>query len=190
MAKSTVSTTPSARPGRPKSGDLPTDAPDRYDEPNQEYSTGMDPEELRLESQRDFYVPPSEIDGHTPLTQSFSKDFYRYSQDFRDHRDGEGGQENNDYGIYRSRGETTSAPAPLDPLPLESDARIRHAIFEAFDDEDDIDATDVAVDVVDAIVRLGGSVRTDVMKQLVGDLVESVPGVREVANGIRVRRAH
>ncbi|MBV8520131.1 MAG: BON domain-containing protein [Acidobacteria bacterium] len=68
------------------------------------------------------------------------------------------------------------------------DDRIREDICERLADDDDVDATDIEVSVSGGVVVLTGSVNERHAKRLAEDLAESVRGVREVENNIRVTR--
>lgn len=67
-----------------------------------------------------------------------------------------------------------------------SDDRIREEICDRLTDDWRIDATDVEVIVNNGQVTLGGSVHSREEKRKAEDLVESVPGVHDVHNTLRV----
>jgi hypothetical protein len=68
-----------------------------------------------------------------------------------------------------------------------SDERIREDINERLTDHPDIDATELDVQVRDGEVTLTGTVDERHMKRLAEDIAESVSGVRELHNNIRVQ---
>ena len=67
-----------------------------------------------------------------------------------------------------------------------SDDRIRETVCEALGDDDQIDATNLDVTVKNGEVTLAGIVDDRRMKRLAEDCVESLPGVKDVQNQIRV----
>lgn len=67
-----------------------------------------------------------------------------------------------------------------------SDDRIRETVCEALGDDDQIDATNLDVTVKNGEVTLAGTVDDRRMKRLAEDCVESLPGVKDVQNQIRV----
>lgn len=69
-----------------------------------------------------------------------------------------------------------------------SDERIREDINDHLTENGDIDATDVEVQVQNAEVVLRGSVGSRFEKRLAEDLADSIPGVRDVRNEMRVQR--
>lgn len=69
-----------------------------------------------------------------------------------------------------------------------SDERIRDDINDRLTDSDWLDASDVDVTVVAGEVTLTGTVESRHAKRLAEDLAESVSGVINVQNGLRVRR--
>lgn len=68
-----------------------------------------------------------------------------------------------------------------------SDARIREEVNERLTWHDDIDATDVEVQVQDGEVTLSGVVEDRPAKRLAEDIAEDVSGVRDVHNTLKVR---
>ncbi|HWP45052.1 MAG TPA: BON domain-containing protein, partial [Blastocatellia bacterium] len=70
-----------------------------------------------------------------------------------------------------------------------SDERIREDINERLTEHGQIDATDIEVDVNNGQVILRGAVRTRYEKRLAEDVADSVSGVRDVQNQIRVMEA-
>jgi len=69
-----------------------------------------------------------------------------------------------------------------------SDERIREDINDRLTDHAHLDATDIEVAVSDGNVTLSGAVDSRSAKRLAEDLAESVTGVRDVDNNIRVNR--
>ena len=69
-----------------------------------------------------------------------------------------------------------------------SDERIREEVCELLSSNDEVDATDIAVQVKDGDVMLEGSVPTRHMKRLAEDLAEEVLGVCDVYNTLRVTK--
>ncbi len=69
-----------------------------------------------------------------------------------------------------------------------SDERIREDVCERLMMDHDVDATDIEVSVENAIVTLNGSVDERHAKRLAEDIAESVRGVKDVQNNIRVTR--
>lgn len=69
-----------------------------------------------------------------------------------------------------------------------SDDRIREDVCERLADDDRVDASDIEVHVQDSIVTMSGTVRDRDMKRRAEDVIESVNGVRDVQNQVRVAR--
>jgi hypothetical protein len=69
-----------------------------------------------------------------------------------------------------------------------SDERIREDICERLSRNDEVDATDIAVQVQNSEVMLEGSVESRHMKRLAEDLAEEVLGVTDVHNTLRVTK--
>ncbi|HEX2061374.1 MAG TPA: BON domain-containing protein [Thermoanaerobaculia bacterium] len=69
-----------------------------------------------------------------------------------------------------------------------SDERIREDVCERLTMDHDVDASDVEVNVADGVVTLSGSVSDRRAKRLAEDLCESVRGVKDVQNDLRVTR--
>lgn len=68
-----------------------------------------------------------------------------------------------------------------------SDERIREEISDALMADDDIDASEIEVEVKNGEVTLSGTVDSRETKRSAEDLVESVQGVRNVQNSLRVQ---
>jgi len=69
-----------------------------------------------------------------------------------------------------------------------SDDRIKEDVNDRLTDYDYIDASDIEVDVTNGEVILSGTVETRYEKRMAEDVAESVSGVRNVENRIRVNR--
>jgi hypothetical protein len=69
-----------------------------------------------------------------------------------------------------------------------SDDRIREEISDRMTDDDRLDASDISVQVSKGEVTLTGTVGSRDQKRRAEDLAESISGVREVTNNIRVAR--
>lgn len=69
-----------------------------------------------------------------------------------------------------------------------SDARIQEDISERLWDADDVDASDVSVDVRDGEVTLRGNVEHRSTKHRIEDIADSCSGVKDIHNEIRVQR--
>ena len=69
-----------------------------------------------------------------------------------------------------------------------TDERIREDVCERLSWNDEVDATDIVVRVEKGEVTLEGSVETRHMKRLATDLTDSVSGVVDVHNTIRVQK--
>lgn len=67
-----------------------------------------------------------------------------------------------------------------------SDERIREMVCERLEDHHEIDASEIEVTVANGDVTLAGSVDDRHTKRLAEDVAESVPGVKNVANTLRV----
>lgn len=69
-----------------------------------------------------------------------------------------------------------------------SDERIREDVCERLTMDHDVDATDIEVNVREGIVTLEGTVAERRAKRIAEDVAESVRGVRDVQNNLRVAR--
>lgn len=67
-----------------------------------------------------------------------------------------------------------------------SDDRIREDVSEALAEHSRIDASEIDVAVSDAIVTLSGTVESRQIKRLAEDCAETVAGVRDVRNELRI----
>lgn len=70
-----------------------------------------------------------------------------------------------------------------------SDDKIREEVCEALYKDERIDASDVDVNVLDSCVYLKGSVVARDIKRSCEDVAESITGVEDVINELRVRKA-
>jgi osmotically-inducible protein OsmY len=70
-----------------------------------------------------------------------------------------------------------------------SDQRILEEVCDAISRSDEIDASDMSVEVKDAEVTLSGTVEERGWKHVAERIAENVPGVRDVTNHLRVKRA-
>lgn len=69
-----------------------------------------------------------------------------------------------------------------------SDDRIREDASDRLQDDPEVDASDITVQVLDAEVTLTGTVNSRDQKRRAEDCVERVSGVREVSNHLRINR--
>ena len=69
-----------------------------------------------------------------------------------------------------------------------SDDRIREDVCERLTMDHDVDATDIEVFVSEGVVTLNGTVHERHAKRIAEDICESVRGVRDVQNNLRVNR--
>jgi osmotically-inducible protein OsmY len=69
-----------------------------------------------------------------------------------------------------------------------SDDRIREEVCERLAMDHDVDASDIEVTVAEGIVTLNGSVNERYAKRLSEDICESVRGVKDVQNNLRISR--
>ena len=69
-----------------------------------------------------------------------------------------------------------------------SDDRIREELCDLMTDDDELDASEITVQVQKGEVTLTGTVSSRDQKRRAEDLVESISGSREVINNIRVSR--
>ena len=71
---------------------------------------------------------------------------------------------------------------------MRSDERLRERVSELLEDDPNVDASDIEVVVVAGEVTLTGTVADRHMKRRAEDLAESVYGVRDVNNDVKVNR--
>ena len=67
-----------------------------------------------------------------------------------------------------------------------ADGRVHQEIHDRLTDHPGIDATSIDIEVDDSVVRLTGTVETRLMKRLVEDVIESVPGVTIIENYLKI----
>jgi hypothetical protein len=67
-----------------------------------------------------------------------------------------------------------------------SDERVREDVCECLTEDDFIDATNIEVQVKDCEVTLSGTVNSREEKRRAEDLIDELPGVRDVSNNLRV----
>lgn len=67
-----------------------------------------------------------------------------------------------------------------------SDERIREDVCQCLTDDPHVDATNVEVSVADGEVTLSGTVASRMQKRRAEEVIEQLPGVRDVINGLRV----
>ena len=68
-----------------------------------------------------------------------------------------------------------------------SDERIRESVCEALQDDDNVDASQIDVTVRNGEVILSGTVDDRQSKRVAEDIVERLPGVKDVQNQIKVQ---
>lgn len=89
----------------------------------------------------------------------------------------------------RSREQTMRSHRGVGPRNYRrSDERLREIVCERLADDHDVDATDVEVVVENGVVRLSGTVADRWMKRAAEQVAESVTGVSDVDNQLRVGR--
>lgn len=88
------------------------------------------------------------------------------------------------YGGYRGHSFSGRGPKGY----RRSDERIREDVCERLLYDHDVDATDIEVSVNEATVVLAGSVSDRYAKRRAEDIAESVTGVHDVQNQIRINR--
>lgn len=81
------------------------------------------------------------------------------------------------FGLFRGRGPRGYR---------RSDDRIKEDVCQCLTDDDHIDATNIDVTVNDREVLLSGTVQTRAEKRHAEDVIEHLPGVRDVINNLRV----
>lgn len=68
-----------------------------------------------------------------------------------------------------------------------SDERIKEDVCECLYAHHDIDASDIEVEVKEGTVSLSGSVDSRRTKRMIEDEIEHLPGIRDIANHLRLR---
>jgi hypothetical protein len=71
---------------------------------------------------------------------------------------------------------------------VRSDERIREDVCDRLSDDDELDASDITVNVTAGEVRLEGTVLDRHSKHRAEDVAEAVSGVRDVTNNLRTRK--
>jgi hypothetical protein len=69
-----------------------------------------------------------------------------------------------------------------------SDSRIQEDISDRLMVDDDIDASDISLEVKDGVVRLTGTVQSRIEKRIAEAIADSVPGVVDVKNELTIGR--
>jgi hypothetical protein len=91
-------------------------------------------------------------------------------------------------GWFGSRGERVGQFRGVGPRGYQrSDERIREDVCDLLTDDDEIDASDITIDVTSGVVVLTGSIDSRDTKRRAEDMAEAVTGVREVQNNLRVQ---
>lgn len=67
-----------------------------------------------------------------------------------------------------------------------SDAQIRQQLCQTLQEREDLDSSDVSIDVLEGMVALMGTVPVRWMKHAIEDLAADTPGVIDVENYLRV----
>lgn len=92
------------------------------------------------------------------------------------------------WGMERGRGMVRSGHRGKGPVGYtRSDERIREGVCEALTDDDSLDASHIEVTVRSGEVILAGTVEDRHSKRMAEDLVEGIPGVKDVQNQIKVQ---
>ena len=89
------------------------------------------------------------------------------------------------YGDYGMGGQSYRGRGPKNYT--RSDDRIREDLNEQLMDADDVDASDVSIEVKDGVVTLSGSVEQRWIKHRIEDMADDCNGVKDVRNEIRVQ---
>ena len=92
------------------------------------------------------------------------------------------------YGQQSSRGRGFSGRGPKGYQ--RSDERLKEQISDRLMDDDDIDASEITVEVANGEVTLTGTVSSRQEKRAAEDAVEQIPGVREVQNHLRIKSSN
>lgn len=106
---------------------------------------------------------------------------YRGQGGYGDFRDGDTGTRHGVHGDDRPRGHRGRGPRAT-----RSDASIADEVYFRLTEDPFIDASEILVNVEDAVVTLTGEVPERRMKHRAEDLVHEIRGVRDVRNVIRV----
>lgn len=99
------------------------------------------------------------------------------------------------YGGWSPRGPYGQGGTPLGRGPhagkgpkgyKRSDERVREDACDLLERHPDIDASDIELTVEDGVVTLTGTVDERHTKRLVEDVIENLPGVKDVSNQLRI----
>jgi len=71
-----------------------------------------------------------------------------------------------------------------------ADERVREDVCDGLTEAADVDATDIEVSVKDGLVTLAGTVESRAAKRRAEDIAESIRGVKDVENRLRLKSAH
>jgi len=88
--------------------------------------------------------------------------------------------------MARSQEEPGRSRPARPPLGRRSDEKLAHDIREILTHDPELDARDIEVEVEGGAVALSGAVADSDAKLLAEELVETLPGVREIHNRLRV----
>ena len=69
-----------------------------------------------------------------------------------------------------------------------SDERLKEDISERMYANEDFDVSDVSIEVANGVVTLDGNVDDRYSKYMLEEMVDSIPGVKDVDNRLRIRR--
>ena len=69
-----------------------------------------------------------------------------------------------------------------------SDERLKEDISERMYANEDFDVSDVTIEVAKGVVTLDGNVADRYSKYMIEEMVDSIPGVKDVDNRLRIRR--
>ncbi len=115
-------------------------------------------------------------------TQSQSPYARQYGQDYESYRGG------NQFGqSYNGIGQSGQKSQGKGPKGYRrSDERIREDVCETLSQHHLIDASDVEVNITEGVITLSGTVESRQMKRMIEDCIETVSGVKDVKNEIKV----
>ncbi len=92
--------------------------------------------------------------------------------------------------VFEGNESTANQQGPVElRVDPRTDERIHEEICEVLRQNDEIDVSDVEVLVMDGEVTLTGMVESRQARHVIEDVVESVRGVEQVFNHLRVQRA-
>ena len=100
-----------------------------------------------------------------------------------------GGSRGRDFGVHRQEDWLTPGPhSGRGPRGYRrSDARIEEDVYERLTHHGMLDATDIEVRVEGGVVTLSGTVESRQAKRIAEDILESISGVTDIANQLRVQ---